>query len=130
MSLCYAFRMKIQREFIQKYKKIYIQIGAIKCPAINNELVHFNNKGLKHLLQKGRKKRKIGDQYRRLNLVKYISEIVSSQKAFVTKREVVNSSGKISYWELRKEINNRYISVIIRRKNNGRLHFYSVFSRK
>ena len=44
---------------ISNYEKIredtqnfYKQIGAIRCPALNNELVHFTAEGFNHLIYK------------------------------------------------------------------------------
>ena len=47
---------------VSNYKKIrqdaqnfYQKIGAVHCPAINNELVHFAAEGFNHLVYKGKR---------------------------------------------------------------------------
>lgn len=48
---------------ISNYRKIredaynfYKQINNIRCPALKNDLIHFNAKGFNHLIYKGKRK--------------------------------------------------------------------------
>ena len=100
------------------------------CPALGNEMVYFNNQGFNHLLKKGRKKRKPSDQYRRFRLMKYLPELIGDPKISVSIRRINSDSGTIHYWELRKKLNSMTISIIVRQVNHGKIHFYSIFSRK
>ena len=109
------------QNFIQKYKKGYHSIGFIKCPALGGEKVYFNNKGFWHLIRKGRKFRTKSEQLGRLRLIDSAKNIIlNSQKSFYKK---VNKN--LKFWSL----NNKNITVILRKIKNSKIHFYSVFDK-
>lgn len=69
---------------ISNYEKIredahsfYQQKGAISCPALNNELVHFTAEGFNHLIYKGkRRERSKNDQITKFKLLAKAQTIV------------------------------------------------------
>lgn len=62
---------------ISSYEKIreaahnfYQKLGAIRCPALNNEPVHFTAEGFNHLIyKKGRRERNKNEQIMKFKLI-------------------------------------------------------------
>ena len=122
--------MKKQNKLLQKYKRIYKGIGAISCPAFNNEKVYFNNNGINHLLRKGSRLRNPKEQFRRLRLLKYCKEIINNPNVKIEKRLVKTETNNIQFWGLKMVVDDKNIVLVLRQKGNGRKHFYSIFNRK
>ena len=116
--------------FMDKYKEFYKTIGSLKCPALDNEVIHFNNHGLRHLLIKKRKWRKPKDQLRRLRLLKYAKLIISSKKVSLNSRLIESESKPIIFWSLEMQVKvNLIVVVIVRQIGDGGKHFFSIFPR-
>ena len=119
------------KEFLEKAKAEYYKIGNIPCPAFGSEFVHFNKHGFNHLLRKGRKLREQSKQQKRIDLIQQAVSIVRHTKHIRDYRTTKLGSSVCHFWEIRGKgtynSKSMIIHVIIRRKNSGRLHFFSVF---
>lgn len=115
------------------------KIQAIRCPALNNELVHFTAEGFNHLMYKGsRHERSKNDQitkFRLLAKAKIIMEISTTYQEFdeslmtIRKKRfkrTIEESTTVKYWGLVAIIANFRVKVIIRQIGNGQKHFWSV----
>lgn len=112
----------------------YMNIGSIRCPALGNEEVVFDDHGLRHLSRKYGEKRPILDQIRRLRLVPLAVRILTENAADVTRTETFKrSSGVLTtaqFWKFTVQENGQIISVVIRQIEDGPKHFFSVMNRK
>jgi hypothetical protein len=119
------------KEFVEKAKTEYYKIGSIPCPAFNGELVYFNKQGWNHLIRKGRKFREQAEQEKRIRLIPRAVHIVRHIKYTHDYRTTKSGSSVGHFWEMIDkviyELKPIIVHVIIRRKSNGRLHFFSVF---
>jgi len=130
-----------QNQIRIKACNFYKQINKIRCPALNYQFVHFSSEGFKHLIYKGkgkRKERSKQDQIARFKLLPRARELVKITTTFqeydesVTTikkkrfKKVVQESATIRYWGLIAIIRNVKIKVIIREVGNGKKHFWSV----
>lgn len=112
-------------EEIRKYKEEYYSIGTIICPVLNNEKIYFNNHGFNHLIRKMGVKRFSWDTKRRFKILKYAKIIIEDITVqFEYKKD------KYEFWALAQMTDRKKIKVILRRVNNGRIHFYSIFEMK
>ncbi len=119
------------KSFIKKHYEEYKKIGYVECPAFECEKIYFNKVGFNHLLWKGKKMRKPEEQTRRIKLISYAIQIISSSKSFAEYREnkIILANGSIShayFWSFSYYKNKREIRVIIRQTNNSRKYFMSV----
>jgi hypothetical protein len=114
------------RGFLKQCKHEYYSIGLIVCAAQGSEKIYFDNAGFNHLLRKGRKFRSIQDQKRRFGLLKRATRIIRASK-MLSYREVKTDNRIVEYWALCEITKRKKVTVIMRRVNNGRTHFYSVF---
>jgi len=105
-------------------KEYYKSIGAIQCPALNNELVYFRRDGFEHLIRKDRKIRPIPDQLRRFKLL-YKAGIIMGQGKII-EQEIENG---IYFWTLGYLINGTLIKIIIWQKRTGLKKFLSVMDK-
>lgn len=119
--------------FVHESKREYFRIRAVMCPALGFELVYFNRLGWNHLLRKGRKYRGSDEQLQRLALIKYAPDIIVGSATFYAYKEDIVTDSVAHFWEFRRcvQIDRNYISisVIVRKLNNGKIHFFSIFSR-
>ncbi len=101
------------------------------CPGINNEKIYFNYAGLKHLIRKGGKTRSIKQVYSRVKLFRYIKDTIGAQSTPVEYRVTNYQENIVEYWGLSRQIRAKFtITVVLRRRNDGRIHFYSIFGKK
>ena len=119
------------KKFVEKSKKEYYKIGSISCPAFGSEKVSFNKYGWNHLIRKGRKFRDNMEQKERLELLPYVKNIISNTTSIYRDRITRSDYSCCYFWEIRRKVIHRSkhvtIHVIIRKKNDGRLHFFSIF---
>lgn len=112
--------------FIKVSKEAYKRIGTVKCPALNNEEIIFNQKGFRHLIMKSGKYRTKKEQIRRLNLLNDVIEVI-------TKSQKINSyrfSFGIEFWSISKIINNVPVVVVIRQDGKDKpKYFLSVINK-
>lgn len=131
---------------ISNYEKIreeahnfYQKIGAVRCPALNEELVHFTAEGFNHLIFKGRRReRSKNDQITKFKLLpkaKTAIEISTTyqeyDESFITIRKkrfkkTVEETATVKYWGFVAIIQNFRIKVIVRQIGNGQKQFWSV----
>jgi hypothetical protein len=120
------------KTIVANAKKDYYQIGHISCPAFGDEGIHFNKHGWNHLIRKGRKFREQDEQLKRIGLVPHAVRLILESGSTRHHRTTTKGNSQADFWELRtpqqqcNPITPR-IRVIIRKTNNGRLHFFSVF---
>lgn len=117
-------------EFIEDQKKKYKKLRPCNCPAIN-ETVHFNSKGLNHLLYDNKHRpRNIDERVYKIALVDYLSEVISIAKAAtVQSYSTPPSELWVLSWVRIKKINSKgyyIVKVILRREGDGNVHFLSV----
>lgn len=124
------------REDAQNY---YQQIGAVRCPALENQLVHFNSEGFGHLVYKNKtRQRSKNDQVTRFKLLSKAKMVIGISTTYQEIDEglmevrrkrfkkIINQTTTVIYWGFVAIIRNTRIKVIIRRVGNGQLHFWSV----
>lgn len=121
--------MSYQSIFIQSYKKLYRTFTSVECRALQNEKVYFNSHGFNHLIRKGSKFRPHTQIRDRFSLLMYCPEILKSTCDVHEYRIVHQKDSVAHFWTIKKRLNSLDIKVVVRRINNGRLHFFSVMAR-
>lgn len=131
---------------VSNYQKVkedtsnfYLQIKSVRCPVLNNELVHFTSEGFNHLVYKGgNHERSKNDQITKFKLLpraKTIVEISTTYQEYdegliqVRRKKfkkIVHETTTVKYWGLVAIITNFRVKVIIRQIGNGQKHFWSV----
>lgn len=116
----------------EKTHKLYKSVGSMWCRAVKANVV-FNRYGWVHLsFGRGGHRRSDGDLKLRHHLFQYVPGIVRNCLVVIEKSGPVKSKKGIvrnaNYYELvywcKKEKN--HISVILRKIEEGNLHYYSV----
>lgn len=119
-------------------KRLYLGIGRIPCPAFNDELVAFNNRGFNHLVRKGRIPRTHNEQKKRFALIPYIEQIIRNPAALILfnqqeEKQHVNRhgdkilvTGMASYWRFIETIDGCKIKVVVRQFREEDKYFLSV----
>jgi len=117
----------------------YNQRECVRCPALNNDKVHFNSEGFNHLIYKGdRSERDKGVQMMKFKLFpsalkiiglsttyqEYDEEIKNIRKKKYKK--IIFESGAVKYWGLVAIINNTRVKAVVRQIGDGQKHFWSV----
>lgn len=115
------------KSFIREYKDQYAQIGHVKCPAFNNEKVVFHKYGLRHLIRKGRRLRKIPEIKTRLKSILLAKEVLSQNTQFSSRREYANNVSKVQFWSFDEIIGKAKFVTIVRQIDNKPKHFFSIF---
>ena len=115
--------------FIKKAKEEYKKIGYIECPAFGGEKVYFNRYGLRHLFYKDRVSRPIEEVIKRINLLQYASNILKHIKNVDNEERRTKNKTYAYFWTIKYSINSDLrIRIILRRLDNGNLHFFSIMS--
>ena len=117
----------------------YNQREYIRCPALNNEMVHFTSEGFNHLIYKGDRSERDKDvQMMKFKMLPKATEIIGlsathqeydeSTKNIKRKKykKIVFEPATVRYWGLVAIIRDMRIKVIIRQIGNGQKHFWSV----
>lgn len=117
----------------------YQKIEAVRCPALNNELVHFNAGGFNHLIYKGRRReRSKNDQITKFKLLpkaKTILEISTTYQEYDESlttvrrkrfKKTAEETAPVKYWGFVAIIQNFRVKVIVRQIGNGQKQFWSV----
>jgi hypothetical protein len=141
------FKTKIKiMQNLEEYQSIrnstqnfYNQKQYIRCPALNNEMVHFTSEGFNHLVYKNdRNERDKGIQIMKFKLLPRAVEIIGLSTTYqeydenikdIRKKKhkkIVCESAVVKYWGLVAVIRNTRVKVIIRQIGNGQKHFWSV----
>lgn len=112
------------KQFLEEKRLFYKTISKVFCPVLNDWVI-FNAKGFYHLRYDGAgKQRLIKEQYRRMNLLKYASQVISSGRNFIETRE----KNRVIYFKIQEHVHNRKVSVIIRKKSTAPYIFYSIWA--
>ena len=131
---------------ISNYEKLressenfYKKICAIRCPALNNECVHFTAEGFNHLMYKGaRHERGKNEQITKFKLLPKARDIIEISTTFQEYDEsltmmrkkrfkkIVEESATIKYWGFVAIIKNFRVKVVVRQIGNGQKQFLSV----
>jgi|SRR3989344_6254241 len=111
---------------IHKFHLLYYRIKAIRCPAFNNEFIYFNKYGFHHLLYKGRVPRTNSEINERFSLLNLSIKIIKRSTLFSNYRESHIGKSKAYFWAIRGSENGKMLRIIIRKKNNGKIHFFSL----
>jgi hypothetical protein len=104
----------------------YQKIGHVYCPYFH-EYVHFNNKGIEHLLFRDKiNKRPESDQYIRMKLL-YLAPAIVSLSQTIQDYGTKIVSGKIAkYYIFLAMLNTTSVKVVVRQVGNGSRHFFSI----
>jgi hypothetical protein len=120
-------------------QNFYKELRPIRCPALNDELVHFTAEGFNHLVYKGkRRERNKNEQimkFKLLSKAKTIIEISTTHQEYdeslteIRKKrfkKAVRETATVHYWGFVAIIRGFRTKVIIRQIGNGQKHFWSV----
>lgn len=131
---------------VSNYEKIredarvfYQNIGSIRCPALDHQLVHFTSEGFNHLIFKGnRSERDKSVQIMKFKLLSRAKEIIiltttyqEYEESLINVRrkhfkKIVYESAVVKCWGFVAIIGNFRVKVIVRAIGNGQKHFWSV----
>ncbi len=117
-------------EFIRKSKKEYREIGYISCPAFGDELIRFDERGFNHLVMKNGVQRSRPAQRRKFKLMRYVESVLQECTSFSNYYKSTRSRTSAYFWSLKAVRGDRLIIVIIRKINDGNLHFLSIMDKK
>ncbi|MEK7116538.1 MAG: hypothetical protein AAB837_00025 [Patescibacteria group bacterium] len=119
-------------DFIEKQKKLYKSLRPCFCSAIQ-ETVHFTSDGLNHLLYDRHRPRNIREKHYRSALIGYITTAVT--KATKATQEIYTNPPCrlwiLDWVEIKDDKGQKqHIKVILKKKGNGNVHFWSVMQRR
>lgn len=97
-------------EFIKKEELAYYKIRSIKSILFLHQDILFDKKDFEHLTRKGKHRRKIVDQIRRL---KYTTKILQDHKAVLTYRCFERKNTVTHLWGITSIIQDRKIKIIV-----------------
>lgn len=117
----------------------YKSIGRMRCPALNNEYIHFTSEGFNHLIYKNkRRERDRSVQIMKFKLLSKVKILVGTSSTYQeydeglkevrvkTKKKIVNVTRVVKYWGFVAIIKDYRIKVVIRQLGDGQKHFWSV----
>lgn len=110
--------------------KLYRSLGSVWSDAIKENIV-FNNYGWVHLSFSRGRRRSPGDLKLRLHLFPYVPQVIKSGVRIKESNGQVFLKGKMrktKYYEVAYACDNgkRHITVVARKFEDGKLHYYSV----
>ena len=111
----------------RKTELFYKNIGQIWCPSLN-DVVIFNDAGLKHLIKKGRLPRPKSEQKRRFFMLRYVKEILRTKHPFSIDERVV-AGVVIRCWKFVDTKNGHTIKIVVRQVEGRKKHFLSVYGK-
>jgi len=88
--------------------------------------VYFNKYGFNHIIRKGRAVRSWEEQAARFRLIPLAVEIIKRETRTWGFRSTKRPGSTAHFYTLKGKIGTERVRVIIRRKNGGTLHFFSV----
>ena len=118
--------------FIEKQKALYKSLKPTFCPAIQ-ATVSFNADGLNHLLYDKHRPRNHNHKHYRMALIDYIVEVIMKSPRAIQESF---SNPPVQLWildwvEIEDDKKNKHeIKVILRKKGNGNVHFWSVMQKR
>lgn len=115
------------RKYVITEKEKYKKLSHVECPAFGNEFIYFNYYGLNHIFYKSgilRSKKEIID---RCALLPYVPNILMNLRIIDGEEKRVKENSFAYFWTIKHQINPALrLRIIVRRLNNGTLHFFSV----
>ena len=118
--------MRNHRKYLEKQKVLYNKIGAIPCPALDGELVHFNSHGFKHLIRKNGFMRPESEIRRRFSIIGLGVKIVFGTYSISEYRETKVATKITRFWLLKEKFGKTTIKVVLRKIEEGNIHFFSI----
>ncbi len=123
------FMCENSKEIIKNIRQNYRKLESIECPAFNNEKVYFNHHGISHLIYKDRIPRDLKEIEKRYNFLLHVPKILKTTKIIDSEEKRVKNNSIAYFWTIKKKVSDTlYLRIILRRLNNGVLHFFSVMS--
>lgn len=115
------------REYLINERKKYKKLTHIKCPAFNDEEVHFNRYGFDHIVFKEGIPRPQVEVRERFGLLLFLPNILKDLKHVDGEEKRIKNQSIAYFWTIKYRLNNRLnIRIILRRLNNGTIHFFSI----
>ncbi len=114
-------------KYIKEEKNKYKKIGYIKCPAFSYEEIFFNYYGLNHLMYKNGILRSRNEIKERFGILPHALNILKRVRGVENEEKRVKDKSIAYFWTIKDTTNNQLrLRIIIRRLNNGTLHFFSI----
>jgi hypothetical protein len=115
------------KKYLRNEEEKYKKLGCVKCPAFNGEPIYFNHYGLHHLIYKGNKVRTKNEITKRFILLPYIPNVLKKVTSTDNEEKRVDKNSMAYFWTIKHQIHHELrVRIIIRRVNDGTLHFFSV----
>lgn len=132
-------RVKDYAEIKKKTAELYATFGAITCPALGGQLVHFTSEGFNHLVYKSAKKpRDERVQILRFDLLEKAKLILETSTTYQEYEEEIvykkvnrrgawiNTNVIVRRWGFIAIIRKFRVKVVASQEGNGKIAFYSV----
>lgn len=114
-------------KFKDQLKKIFDENKEIDCPAFPGKKVHFNSKGINHLIYKSpRSMREVARIKTNIRLLPSAIKLLKIMPIAQEESMYESNGVTMRYWAFEGVIDERRIKVIVRQKGNGNRHFFSV----
>ncbi len=114
-------------EYLINEENKYKRFGNVECPAFSNEKVYFNDYGLRHIMYKDRIPRPRDEVVKRFNLLIYVPNILKRIKIVDNEEKSIKKQSIAYFWTIKHKVhNNLFVRIILRRLNNGTIHFFSI----
>lgn len=112
-------------EIHREIKEFYSNIKSLYCKEINS-YVYFNNSGLMHLHRKGGSLRSKSDQKRRFVLFRKHIGTISHEHYNISTKTSSRKNSLCVFIALEKCVGTKRIKIVLRRINDGDIHFFSI----
>ena len=100
----------------------YKKLGHTNCPPFGDEKIWFNNYGLDHLFYKGRIPRTIEEVIKRSILLLQVPALLKNVRSIHSEEKRTKGKSIAYFWTIKED----GIRIILRRVNDGKLHFFSI----
>ncbi len=115
------------KKLLEETRDYYKSLKKIRYQHIDNNFIVFSNSGFTHLLIKDRKSRPIGEQFRKLSLIRHIPHIINSDEVKKEVRLIPSKEyGQIKYLALLGKVDSNIVKIILRKLGSGDYHFWSI----
>jgi len=115
------------KNFREQIKFIFKQTKGISSPAFEGEKIHFNAKGINHLIYKGNRSRRDVDRIKtNIRLLPRAIKLLKLSTFWQEENQFTKDKITFIFWAFEAVIDDRRIKVIVRQVGKGRKHFWSV----
>ena len=115
------------REYLKEERKRYKRFLPVKSIIFPNEEVYFNRYGFDHIVFKEGVPRPQDEVKLRFGLLKYVPSVLNRVTETEKVEIRVKKQSTAYFWTIRHRVGiDTYIRIILRRLNDGRIHFFSV----